>query len=99
MPDSLSVKKIWALSCLPPRSVFDCGYLELGMLDDAALALEEIAPEDKNRTEVLGARVVLYMAAKKWDMAAAVARHLVKLQPENARWWINLAYSVMRIEV
>ena len=69
------------------------------MLDDAALALEEIAPEDKNRTEVLGARVVLYMAAKKWDMAAAVARHLVKLQPENARWWINLAYSVMRIEV
>jgi hypothetical protein len=28
-------------------------------------SLEEIAPEDKNRNEVLGARVVLYMAAKK----------------------------------
>jgi lipopolysaccharide biosynthesis regulator YciM len=52
------------------------GYLELGMFDDAALALEEIAPEDKNRTEVLGARVVLYIAAKKWDMAAAVASHV-----------------------
>ena len=38
------------------------GYLELGMLDDAALAFEEIAPEDKNRNEVLGARVNLYMA-------------------------------------
>ena len=38
------------------------------MLDDAALALEEIEPEDKTRTEVLGARVVLYIAAKKWDM-------------------------------
>jgi hypothetical protein len=25
------------------------GYLELGMLDDAALALEEIEPEDKTR--------------------------------------------------
>ena len=34
------------------------------MFDDAALVLEEIAPEDKNRTEVLGARVVLYLAAK-----------------------------------
>ena len=34
------------------------GYLELGMLDDAALALEEITPEDKTRTEVLGAREV-----------------------------------------
>jgi hypothetical protein len=32
------------------------GYLELGMFDDAANALEEIEPEDKTRKEVLGAR-------------------------------------------
>jgi hypothetical protein len=32
--------------------------ISLGMFDDAALALEEIAPEDKTRTEVLGARVI-----------------------------------------
>jgi len=38
------------------------------------------------------------MAAKKWDMAAAIASHLVKVEPENAGWWINLAYSVRRIE-
>jgi hypothetical protein len=44
------------------------GYLELGMFDSEAQVLEEIAPEDKNRTEVLGMRVELYMAAKKWDM-------------------------------
>jgi lipopolysaccharide biosynthesis regulator YciM len=62
------------------------GYLELGMLDDAALALEEIEPEDKTRTEVLGARVVLYIAAKKWEMAAAVASHLVKVDPGTAGW-------------
>ena len=41
------------------------GYLELGMFDDAALALEEIEPEDKTRTEVLGAQINLYMAARK----------------------------------
>ena len=74
------------------------GYLELGMFDDAAMVLEEIEPEDKTRTEVLGARVNLYMAAKKWDMAAAVASHLVKVDPENEAWWINLAYSVRRSE-
>jgi Flp pilus assembly protein TadD len=68
------------------------------MFDSAAQVLEEIAPEDKNRNEVLGARVVLYMAAKKWDMAAAIASHLVKVEPENAGWWINLAYSVRRVE-
>ena len=72
--------------------------LELGMFDDAAMVLEEIAPEDKTRNEVLGARVGIYMAARKWDMAAAVASHLVKVEPENAGWWISLAYSVRRIE-
>jgi predicted Zn-dependent protease len=68
------------------------------MFDSAAQVLEEIAPEDKNRTEVLGMRVQLYMAAKKWDMAAAVASHLVKVEPENDAWWISLAYSVRRVE-
>jgi len=74
------------------------GYLELGMFDEAARALEEIEPEDKTRREVLVARVDLYMAAKKWDMAAAVASHLVKAEPENASWWINLAYATRRAE-
>ena len=50
------------------RVLASSGYLELGMLDDAALVLEEIAPEDKNGNEVLGARVNLYLAAKKRDM-------------------------------
>ena len=81
------------------KHVLACsGYLELGMFDDAALALEEIAPEHRNRTEVLGARVVLYIAAKKWDMAAVVASHLVKVDPETAGWWISLAYAVRRNE-
>ena len=57
-----------------------------------------IEPEDKTRTEVLGARIALYITAKKWDMAAAVVSHLVKVDPENEAWWINLAYSVRRSE-
>jgi hypothetical protein len=73
-------------------------YLELGIFDDAALALEEIAPEDKTRSEVLGARVAIYLAAEKWDMAVAVANHLVKIEPENSGWWINLAYATRRCE-
>jgi Flp pilus assembly protein TadD len=38
------------------------------------------------------------MAAKKWDMAAAIASHLVKVEPENAVWWTQLAYAVRRSE-
>jgi predicted Zn-dependent protease len=68
------------------------------MFDSAAQVLEEIAPEDKTRNEVLGARVNLYMAAKKWDMAAAVASHLVKVEPGTAGWWMSLAYALRRTE-
>ena len=68
------------------------------MFDDAALVLEEIAPEDKTRNGVLGARLGIYMAAKKWDMAAAVASHLVKVDPQTAGWWISLAYALRRAE-
>ena len=38
------------------------------------------------------------MAAKKWNMAAAVASHLVKVDPGTAGWWISLAYAVRRTE-
>ena len=78
--------------------VASSGYLDLGMFDDATLALEEIEPEDKTRTEVPRARIALYIAAKKWDMAAAVANQLVKVEPQNEAWWINLAYSARRSE-
>ena len=59
------------------------GYLELKMFDDAAMVLEEIAPEDKTRNEVLGARTSSWRP-RKWDMAAAVASHLVKVEPQTA---------------
>jgi Flp pilus assembly protein TadD len=68
------------------------------MFEDAAQALEEIEPDDKTRNEVLYARVDIYLGAKKWHMAATVARHLVKADPENPAAWINLAYAVRRAE-
>jgi Flp pilus assembly protein TadD len=68
------------------------------VLNDAARALEEIEPEDRTRQEVLSARLDLYMTAKKWDMAAAVASHLVKVEPEEAGRWVNLAYVRRRTE-
>jgi Flp pilus assembly protein TadD len=54
--------------------------------------------DQKNAEVGLGARVNLYMAARKWDMAAAVASHLVKVEPQTAGWWISLAYALRRTE-
>ena len=74
------------------------GYCELGMFDEAEVALEEIDAEDKGRREVLAARVDLYMSTQKWSLVAEVARHLVDIEPENAAWWVNLAYATRRAE-
>jgi hypothetical protein len=60
--------------------------------------LKRSSPRTKSATKSLGARVNLYMVAKKWDMAAAVAGHLVKVDPGTASWWISLAYAVRRTE-
>ncbi len=61
------------------------------------MLLEEIEPQDKTRNEVLGARVTS-TCSQEMGHAAAVASYLVKVQPENAGWWISLAYAVRRAE-
>jgi Flp pilus assembly protein TadD len=80
------------------RVLASSGYLELGMLDDASSALDEIALPDQTRVEVLGARLALHIAARKWRLAADLAGHLVKIKPENASWWIQMAYAIRRCE-
>jgi tetratricopeptide (TPR) repeat protein len=74
--------------------------LSLSHTAEAAVlsSVAKTTPEDKTRNEVLGARVGIYMAAKKWNMAAAVASHLVKVDPGTAGWWISLAYALRRTE-
>ena len=47
------------------------------MLDDAALALEKIAPPDKDRVEVLGVHLALELIGRKW--------------PDNVIIMLNLA--------
>jgi Flp pilus assembly protein TadD len=74
------------------------GYRELGLLAEAAQALEEIEPGDRTRNEVFGARLDLYMASKQWEAAAAVGHYLVKVEPGKAGWWINYANSVRQAD-
>jgi Flp pilus assembly protein TadD len=88
-----AVKSTWQRHVLAAT-----GYCELGMFDEAERALDEIDAEDNGRREVLATRVDVGMAAQKWSMVAEVARHLVDIEPENAAWWINLAYATRRAE-
>jgi hypothetical protein len=66
------------------------------MFDDAAMVLEEIAPEDKTHNEVPGARVNLYMATKKWEMAASVAKSSGEGRARRSRLMDQFAYATRR---
>lgn len=72
------------------------GYIELGLLDEAAGALEEIAPEKKTSVEVMATRVLLYRKAENWPLLEVVARHLVKARPCEVAWWVDWAFATRR---
>lgn len=72
------------------------GFLELGMLDDAATELAEIDPKEKLRPEVIDFWVALYCRARKWDAMEAMARKMVALRSEDPGTWIKWAFATRR---
>jgi len=63
------------------------GYIELDMFDEAALELEEIELKDRQRTEVLFIRLLIYSKAEKWDFLESIAKGLCKREPDKIDWW------------
>ena len=72
------------------------GYLELGMVKDAANEIECIQPEHKNSSAVFGVRLTIYRTAQDWKMMEVVARELLKRQPDEPIHWNDLAFSIRR---
>ena len=72
------------------------GYLELGMPQDAWDALEEIPAEERHLPPVLQIRLEIYRHMEKYEGMATMAEHLTKQFPEEAQYWISLAYAQRR---
>jgi tetratricopeptide (TPR) repeat protein len=74
------------------------GYLELGMLGEANEEIENLAPELKTSSAVLGVRLEIYRAAEKWSLMEVVARELWKRHPDEPVYWNDLAWAVRRAD-
>ena len=72
------------------------GYLELGMIEDAANEIECMPPDQKNSSEVLGVRMEICRAAEKWTLMEVVARELWKRHQDEPVYWNDLAWAVRR---
>jgi tetratricopeptide (TPR) repeat protein len=75
-----------------------CGYVELGMFEEAQAQLEEIDPFCRHLPEVLAARIPIYRALEKWDLMAIVAKQLTEWSPEEPANFIDWAYATRRAE-
>jgi len=72
------------------------GYLELGLVDDAAAELAQLPAEEQENPLALALRAAVLQEQERWPELAAVARELVRQQPHEAGWWIALAYATRR---
>jgi hypothetical protein len=61
------------------------GYLELGMLQDAWDALEEIPAEQRHLPPVLQIRLEIYRRMEKYEGMATIAEHLTKFFEKTPR--------------
>jgi len=70
------------------------GYLDLGMINEAARELDSIDPADQDHADLLTMRVRLYLESKKWLRMELAAKELAEREPENPYGWVNWAYAL-----
>jgi len=66
------------------------------MANEAAEALENIEPELKTSPQVIAVRVGLYESLSRWEEMVMMASLMVKMLPDEPKWWIKLATGTRR---
>ena len=80
------------------RLEYASGYLDLGMIKDAADELDMIEGKDAQSADVMRLRVALYHQSKQWDQLTHVAEVLATLVPNEEQGWISWAYALRELE-
>ncbi|MGD0351643.1 MAG: tetratricopeptide repeat protein [Verrucomicrobiota bacterium] len=74
------------------------GWLGLGNWLEANEELEQITPLMRAHPDVLLVRWHVYATAKKWEMAADIARAISEQLPENPFGWVHWAFSLHELK-
>jgi len=72
------------------------GYLELGMVDEAAAELDRIPELSAREFDVRVLRSLVLQEQKQWVRLVPLAAGLAGEKPEDAGWWIMWAYATRR---
>jgi Tfp pilus assembly protein PilF len=74
------------------------GYLELGMLAEAAAELDAISGDDRDALEVLVLRVAILQEKQAWPLLRVAAGEWARRQPEEPGSWVAWAYATRRAD-
>lgn len=80
------------------RVQYAIGYAQLGLFKEAAAELEAIVPAERNRPDVMAARVELHREAGEWEQVADYARQLLAVDASDLGAWISLGCAMRRVE-
>lgn len=84
---------------LPKRHLsYARGYLELGLVAEAAAELERLPPAVRTGLEATAIRLAILQEQQNWPALRDEARRLVQLHPEEAAGWVTWAYAARRAE-
>lgn len=70
------------------------GYIELEMPEEALAELDQLAPADQNREEVLQLRLFVMMRGRLWQPALEVCTRLREMFPEGSTGFIHGAFCL-----
>ena len=72
------------------------GYLELGMVEEAAGELDRIPELSASEFDVRVLRSLVLQEQKHWIRLVPLAAGLAREKPDDAGWWIMWAYATRR---
>jgi len=83
---------------LKRRLSYAKGYLELGMVAEAATELDRITPPESQGLDVLAIRLAVLQEQKNWPALSALAGQVVRRTPAEAGAWVTWAYATRRAD-
>lgn len=74
------------------------GYLELGMVAEAAAEFGRMAAPENTTNEAVALRLAILQEQRNWPVLRDAAAEFVRRAPEEAAAWVTWAYAARRAE-
>ncbi len=74
------------------------GYLELGLVAEAAAELDQIPAPENETDDAIAVRIAVLHHQEDWKSLRTIASYWVQRHPEDGAAWVTWAYATRRSE-